>query len=170
MTAAVWQTMRVADVMQREVVTVSPGASLKEAAGLLLDHRISGLPVVDADGRVLGVFSATDVLFKEQRQPDVPGWLEWLLDPLDRGKMEARTVGEAMSAPAETIASQRAVADAAKLMLSEGINRLPVVDGGRLVGIVTRTDLVRAFVQTDAGPAHREHPSAWARPGEKRNR
>jgi CBS domain-containing protein len=145
--------MRVVDVMQREVVTVSPGASLKQAAELLVGHGISGLPVVDADGRVLGVFSETDLLFKEQGEPDRPTWRAWLVDPLllvDREKLAARTVGEAMTAPAQTIASRLPIAQAAKLMLGAGVNRLPVVDEGKLVGIVTRADLVRAFVRSDA--------------------
>src|SRR5919201_4445066 len=98
--------MRVADVMQRDVVTVLPGASLKEAAQLLVEHRISGLPVVDAGDHVLGVLSETDLLFKAQGEPAAPSWLAWLVDPLllvDREKLQARTVGEAMTAPARTI-------------------------------------------------------------------
>jgi CBS domain-containing protein len=145
--------MKVADVMQRKVLTVQPGASLKEAAKLLVEHGISGLPVVDVDGRVLGVFSETDLLYKEQGEPDTPTSLAWLIDPLliaDREKLAAHTVGEAMTAPAQTIASGRPVADAAKLMLGAGVNRLPVVDAGKLVGIVTRADLVRALVRSDA--------------------
>jgi CBS domain-containing protein len=145
--------MRVADVMQRDVVTVLPGASLKEAAELLVENRISGLPVVDAEGRVLGVFSETDLLFKEQGEPDAPSWLAWLVDPLrlvDREKLAAHRVGEAMTAPAQTISPRRSAAEAAKLMLGASVNRLPVVDGGKLVGIVSRADLVRAFVRSDA--------------------
>ena len=145
--------MRVADVMQHGVVTVQPGASLKEAAGLLVEHGISGLPVVDGDGRVLGVFSEADLLFKEQGDTEPPASLAWLIDSLpraDRQKLAARTVGEAMTAPARTIPSRRPAAEAAKPMLGAGVNRLPVVDAGRLVGIVTRADLVRAFVRPDA--------------------
>jgi CBS domain-containing protein len=145
--------MRVAEVMQRDVVTVLPGASLKEAAKLLVEHRISGLPVVDAEGHVLGVLSETDLLFKEQGDPDTPSWVAWLVDPfllVDRAKLAARTVGEAMTAPARTISPRRSAADAAKLMLGAGVNRLPVVDADRLVGIVSRADLVRAFVRSDA--------------------
>jgi signal-transduction protein with cAMP-binding, CBS, and nucleotidyltransferase domain len=123
--------MNVDDVMTRDVVTVLPGATLKEAARLLVEHRISGLPVTDRDGGVLGVVSEADVLSKEQGG-------------------SARLVGDAMTAPARTIVGSRSVTEAARLMTEEAINRLPVVEEGRLVGIVTRADLVRAFVRSDA--------------------
>jgi CBS domain-containing protein len=145
--------MRVAEVMQPDPVTVQPGASIKDAARLLVEHGISGLPVVDAEGRVVGVLSETDLLFKEKGEPDPPGWLERLLNPFllrEREKFEARTVGEAMTAPAETISPRSSVASAAKVMLGAGVTRLPVVRDGKLVGIVTRADLVRAFVRPDA--------------------
>jgi len=145
--------MKLEKVMTRDVVTVEPTASLKEAAELLVEHRISGLPVVDDRGNVVGVFTEADVLFKEQGKPDPPSWLAWFLDPLavsDRRKLEAHTVGEAMTTPAQTIGPDQPVATAAKIMLGAGVNRLPVVASGKLVGIVTRADLVRAFTRSDA--------------------
>jgi CBS domain-containing protein len=120
--------------MTREVITVLPGVPLKEAARLLLDRGISGLPVVDAAGDVLGVLSETDLLRTET----------------DGG---ARVVGEAMSTPVQTIEASRPLAEAARRMLLEHVNRLPVVEDGKLVGIVTRADLVRAFVRSDADVA-----------------
>jgi CBS domain-containing protein len=144
-------TVRVADVMTGEVVTVSPGASLKEAAELLVENRISGLPVVDNEGGVLGVVSEADVLAKEAQGLETH---ESLLSPdalpTGRTKLDARVAGEAMTSPAVTIEANRPIALAAKLMIEEGVNRLPVVEDGKLVGIVTRADLVRAFVRTDA--------------------
>lgn len=145
--------MRVVEIMRTHPVTVRPGASLKEAAALLVEHGISGLPVVDSEGRALGVVSETDLLFKETGEPDPPGYLTRLLDPFllrEREKFAARTVGEAMTAPAVTIAPRSSVATAAKTMLAGGVTRLPIVEDGKLVGIVTRTDLVRAFVRPDA--------------------
>jgi CBS domain-containing protein len=145
--------MKVQDVMSRRVLTVQPGETLKEAARLLTEHRISGLPVVDGDGRVLGVISEADLLVKERgREPRRGGPLAWLIDPLDvvdRLKLDAHVVGEAMTAPALTIEPGRPVAVAAELMIEKGINRLPVVKNGELVGIVTRADLVRAFARGD---------------------
>jgi CBS domain-containing protein len=138
--------------MTREVVTVPPGASLKRAAQLLVEHRISGLPVVDMEGHILGVVSEGDVLFKEGA-PVTPEPLAWLAGfdvEVDRTKLDARLVGEAMTAPALTIAAGEPVSRAARLMSERGVNRLPVVEDDLLVGIVTRADLVRAFARSDA--------------------
>lgn len=146
--------MRVKDLMTTDVLTVRPGTQLKDAARLLAEHRISGLPVVDEDGRVLGVLSEGDILYKEAGTSGKPGLFERLLSgpPADfELKLAARTVGEAMSAPAVTIGPTRPVTVAATTMIDEAVNRLPVVDDdNRLVGIVTRADLVRAFVRSDA--------------------
>jgi CBS domain-containing protein len=146
--------MKVKDVMSADVVSVPPGASLKEAARLMVERRISGLPVVDDAGGVLGVVSEGDLLVKERgASHDARGFLAWLIGAPDNGwsKLEARVVGEAMTTPAMTIGPERPVAAAATLMLDGDVHRLPVVDRDRrLVGIVTRADLVRAFARTDA--------------------
>jgi|tagenome__1003787_1003787.scaffolds.fasta_scaffold20501974_1 CBS domain-containing protein len=143
--------MKVSDVMTRDVITVPRSASLKEAASVLVQRDISGVPVVDG-GKVVGVFSERDLLFKEQGQPDGAHWLTWLTDPLavaDRPKLEARVVGEAMTSPAVTVDATADIPAAARLMLAAGVSRLPVLHDGYLAGIVTRADLVRAFVRTD---------------------
>ncbi len=144
--------MNVEDVMTTEVLTVRPEAMLKEAAGLLAARRISGLPVVDGDGRVLGVLSEGDILFKEsgsQEQSRLERWLTGMPASADL-KLTARTAGEAMSAPALTIGPRRPLAEAANRMIDGGVKRLPVIDDdGRLIGIVSRADLVRAFVRSD---------------------
>jgi CBS domain-containing protein len=144
--------MKVRDVMSKRVYTVTPDMPLKAAGTRMLEYGVSGLPVVDGES-VVGVISETDILFKERVAPDRKGVVDWLMhygeDP-PLAKLDARTVGEAMSTPAVTIASGRSVADAASLLLDLRIDRLPVVDGDRLVGIVTRADLVRAFTRDDA--------------------
>jgi CBS domain-containing protein len=141
----------VEDVMTRQVVTVPPGASLKEAARLLVEHRISGLPVVDNENHVLGVVSEADLLPKEAPGLQFRPSLALLTGRRKlESKLEARLVGEAMTSPAVTIEAHRPVSRAAKLMIGKGVNRLPVVDEAKLVGIVTRADLVRAFVRSDA--------------------
>lgn len=146
--------MNVKDVMTSDVVTVRPETSLKDVAAILTERRISGVPVVNASGKVVGVVSEGDILFKERGPSERTGLLAWFADPYDVAeqlKLAARTAGEAMTAPAKTIAPWRPVSSAAAEMLDEGVNRLPVVDDeGRLMGIVTRADLVRAFVRTDA--------------------
>jgi len=144
--------MLVRDVMTERVFTVTRDTSLKVAATRMIEYGVSGLPVVDGEEVVVGVVSETDVLFKERVAPDRKGVVDWLVhygeDP-PLAKLEARTAGEAMTTPAVTIASGRSVQDAATLMLDLSIDRLPVVDSGQLVGIVTRADLVRAFARSD---------------------
>jgi CBS domain-containing protein len=145
------EVMKVAEVMTENVFTVTPETPLKIVATRMLEYGISGMPVVNGD-RVLGVISETDILFKERIAPDRQGVVDWLVhygeDP-PQAKLEARTAGEAMTTPAVIIASGRPIADAAALMLDLSIDRLPVVDSGRLVGLVTRADLVRAFTRSD---------------------
>lgn len=147
--------LTVRDVMTRSVISVRRGTSLKEVAQLLIDQRISGVPVVDVDGAVLGVVSEADLLVKEQGADAIPH------RPLARflgesresraqlAKLGAVTAAEAMTAPAVTITSGRSIHEAAAIMTARHVNRLPVVDDGRLVGIVTRADLVRAYVRSD---------------------
>jgi CBS domain-containing protein len=142
--------MRVRDVMTTEVTTVAPDTDLRDVAALLVQKRISGVPVVEG-GRVLGVVSEGDILFKERPSTGLQrGVLAWLMDEGDLMlKIEATTAHLAMTSPPVTIGPERGVADAAALMLEERVSRLPVVEGSRLVGIVTRHDLVRAFARGD---------------------
>jgi CBS domain-containing protein len=144
--------MRVKEVMTTAVLTVRPDTTLKEAAALMAEHGISGLPVVDL-GRVVGVLSEGDILFKEMgpaaRRPFVDRLLS--LPPSEgEAKFSAATVGEAMTAPALTTSPRRPLTEVATTMAERGVKRLPVVDdAGNLVGIVTRADLVRAFIRSD---------------------
>lgn len=146
--------MKVRDLMTSVVITVRPETSLKKVGTILARCGISGVPVVDADGRVIGVVSEGDILFKERGPSQQKGRLARRSDTHAKGdelKVEAQTAAQAMTAPAKTIAPWRPVSAAAAQMLEEGVNRLPVVDDeSRLVGIVTRADLVRAFVRPDA--------------------
>jgi len=141
--------MKIDALMTTKVVTVTPETSLKDVARLLVENRISGVPVCDADGVVLGVVSEADILVKEE------GLVErgLLASVLEFGpgaqKINARTAGEAMSAPPITIAPGRPVSEGARLMVERGITRLPVVEDDRLAGIVTRADLVAAFTRSD---------------------
>lgn len=147
--------MTVRHAMTQSVIYVRPATPLKEVAQLLIDHRISGLPVVDDNGSVLGIVSEADFLVKEQgaeavrHRPLARILGESRESRAQLAKLAALTAGEAMTAPAVTIASHRRIADAAALMTARGVNRLPVVDDGRLAGIVTRADLVRAYVRSD---------------------
>ena len=146
--------MNVRELMTTDVVVAQPSTPLKAIAHLLVEHRIGGLPIVDDARRVVGVVSEADFLVKEAGERDRPGPLGWLLwgareEAVERHRIHAVTAGEAMTSPAVTIAADRPVRDAARMMTESGVNRLPVVEGDRLVGIVTRADLVRAFARTD---------------------
>lgn len=147
------QGMRVEKIMTRDVLTVTPMTPLRDVALLLSSHNISGVPVCGPDGEVIGVVSEADIVCREEGFPPNPGRMSsWLLRRLDGelDKIGALTAGQAMTAPALTLRPTQQVSDAARLMTRHRINRLPVVAEGRLVGIVSRADLVRAFHRTDA--------------------
>jgi CBS domain-containing protein len=146
--------MTIEELMTRDPVAVGPETPLKDVAAILLQNGISGVPVIGERLEVLGVVSEADIVAKETGKPgpDERRAFAWLLGGggVDERKLEARTAAEAMTTPAVTIEAGRKVPEAARLMTDNGIKRLPVVDAeGALVGIVTRTDLVRAFARSD---------------------
>lgn len=147
--------MHVRDLMTSDVVTVRADRPLKEVAQLLIERRISGVPVVDDDGQVVGIVSEADFLRKEAGDPAQrrrPG-LRWLVHDRhaeeDHHRVGAIRAGEAMTQPAITIEADRPLSEAARRMTEARIKRLPVVENGQLVGIITRTDVVRAYARTD---------------------
>lgn len=152
--------MRVDEVMTRQVIAVHPETPLKEVARLLVEHRIGGVPVVDEDNKVLGVVSESDFAIKERGGGHIPhARFGWLFDEAGRDAariVAARSAGEAMSAPVVTIEGPLAsVREAAITMVEHNINRLPVTEDGRLIGIVTRGDLVQVFAQPDSAIAEK---------------
>ncbi|MDF5755224.1 CBS domain-containing protein [Spongiactinospora sp. TRM90649] len=152
----------VRDVMTGEVATVTRDTSFHDAVAKLVETGVSGLPVVDADGRVSGVISETDLLCKEEYRERYFG--EYYSPPIrarlrhrlgsqrdSAGKAEAETVNDLMTAPAIVTTPDSPVVLAARLMDRHGVKRLPVVDAdGLLVGIVTRHDLIKVFLQDDS--------------------
>jgi CBS domain-containing protein len=148
--------MKVAEVMTRQVAAVRPETPLKDVAALMVSKGISGVPVVGDEGVVLGVVSEADFVIKERGPEAVHHRLlarlfgESRQTRAELAKIEAQTAGDAMTSPAITVAAHDTLRWAAEQMASRRINRLPVVDGGRLVGIVTRADVVRAYVRPDA--------------------
>jgi CBS domain-containing protein len=143
---------RVREVMTTEVATVGEGAPFKQIVRVLAKHRVSALPVLDADGRVVGVVSEADLLHKEEfpAAPPARGRRAPRRPPAARAKAAAATAGELMTAPAVTVGAEATVAEAARLLERHGIKRLPVVDdAGRLVGIASRADLLRVFLRAD---------------------
>jgi CBS domain-containing protein len=148
--------MKVADVMTRNVVSVRSDTPLKDVAAVMVGRGISGVPVVDEAGVVLGVVSEADFVIKERGTAGVRHRLlagifgESKRTQAELAKIEATTAGEAMTSPAISVDATDTLQWAAEQMAGRRINRLPVVENGVLVGIVTRADVVRAFVRTDA--------------------
>jgi CBS domain-containing protein len=142
--------VKVADVMTHAVVSVDPQTSLPDVAALLSEHGISGVLVRDDAGALLGVVSEADILLQAGGPSERAGLFEWLFDEwsaADLAKLKARTAGEAMTSPVRRISPDRSVEEAARRMLDGNVRRLAVVDDGRLVGIVSRADLVRGFAR-----------------------
>jgi CBS domain-containing protein len=148
-------SLLVRDIMTREVVTARPDMTTHAAARLMADHDVSGLPVVDEPGRLVGVVSDGDVIvYPRPRRARRPWWRRLLRDDDDTGLLQylrgARgiRVREVMTSPALAVRADLAVALAALIVSRRRIRRLPVVDGeGRLIGVVTRSDLVRAMAR-----------------------
>ncbi|MBZ4018747.1 CBS domain-containing protein [Streptomyces purpurogeneiscleroticus] len=144
----------VSHVMNRDVVTAEPGMVYKDITRLLAQHRISGVPVVDGDGKVLGVVSETDLLARqavqEDERPRRARRLSLGRARAVRTKSRATTAGDLMTKPATTAGPHQSVAEAARVMARHHCNRLPVIDAeGRLMGIVTRGDLLGVFLRSD---------------------
>jgi CBS domain-containing protein len=141
------------DLMTTQVVTVGPATPFKEIVGLLADHRVSAVPVVDDDRHVLGIVSEADLLLKEEfPDPDQNIPLFWTKRRrLERQKAAGATARDLMSSLAVVSTTPEAtVAEAARQMHAAGVKRLPVLnEGGRLVGIVSRADLLKVFNRSD---------------------
>jgi CBS domain-containing protein len=159
----------VREVMTDQVVSVPPAMPIKDVARILVDRRISGLPVVAEDGSVIGVVTEGDLLVKEHdlssvhRRPLARIFGESREMRQLRAKAEALTAGEAMSSPAITIRPDSPIHEAASVMIERKVNRLPVVDEhGKLLGIVARADVVRTLVRADAELAEDvRHEALW---------
>lgn len=117
--------MTAKDIMTTEVVTVSPDTPVEELAKLLSEHKISGVPVVDAEGNVVGIATEADIIAKGKE-----------------GKVEDIMTREVVSVTEDT-----PVEEIARILSDKGIKRVPVLREGKLVGIVSRADIVRAFAQ-----------------------
>jgi CBS domain-containing protein len=142
---------RVDDLMTQNPVAVDPDAGFKEMVELMGRHRISALPVVNAQGRVVGVVSEADLLVKEERE-DLPP--PHFFDTPARRQFRRKALGEraqdVMNSPAITATPDMTVVEAAGIMHRRRIKRLPVVDPlGRLVGILSRADVLKVFMRTD---------------------
>jgi CBS domain-containing protein len=137
--------------MVQNVITIGPNATVGEVADLLVTHRISALPVVDAGGKVVGIISEGDLVRRaeagtERRRSH---WLEWMMPgqtlAAEFVKSHARKVSDVMTRRVISVTSDVPLSEVATTLEKNGIKRVPVVDNGKLVGIVSRANLVQAL-------------------------
>ncbi|MEW6182062.1 MAG: CBS domain-containing protein [Bacillota bacterium] len=150
------KTLMARDLMTTNIITVNPDDDVEKAARLLLDHHISGLPVVDGKGNVVGIISEADLVLQtsEIKGPAYTlfmGGIIYLENPKrfeeDLKRMAAQKVGDLMSRNVYTVGPDDPSEKAAAVMVEKSVNRVPVIDeDGRLVGIITRQDLIRASI------------------------
>ena len=150
--------MRVREIMSHPVITVPPSLPVKHIAAILVEKRISGVPVVDENDCLLGIVTEADlVIADEQGDLHIPHYIELFggvvfLEPLRRfeGRLKkalASTVADLMTEDPVTIEPDASVAEAGRLIVRRGHNRIPVVEHGRLVGVVTRVDVLEALTR-----------------------
>jgi len=143
------------DIMTREVITISPDTEIAHAAKLLLTNRINGVPVIDDAGKLVGILCQSDLIIQQKNIP-IPS-LFTLLDgfisltsskKLDKEveKIAATKVADAMTPNPVTVNSDTGIEDVAALMVEKSYHTLPVVDAGKLVGIVGKEDVLRTLI------------------------
>lgn len=147
--------LKVKDIMTREVKTVSPETEITQAARLLLSERINGVPVVNKTGELVGILCQSDLIAQQKSIP-IPslftlldGYIPLnLLNRMDREveKIMAINVGNAMTPNPITVTSDTDIEKVAGLMVGKNYHTLPVVDGGKLVGIVGKEDVLRTLL------------------------
>lgn len=144
--------------MTVRVVTAYPGTPFKELARLMHEHAVSGLPVVDGDGRVVGIVTEADLLSAGEEREQPPSrrhrFLEWFIDPLRLAGIERRApdlrARDVMTRDVVNVTPETSVTEAIRTLLDAGVKRLPVTAGaGTLVGIVSRHDLLTPVLRPD---------------------
>ena len=144
--------MNAHDVMTRNVISIDPDSTVLQAARLMLQHRISGLPVIDKDGNLVGVLSEGDFLRRRETRTERKRsrWLEFLMGPgsiaSEYTHSHGNKVSEVMTTEVQTVDENAGLEDIVELMERHRIKRVPVMCGSEVVGIITRSNLMRAMV------------------------
>lgn len=144
--------MRAEDVMTRDVIAIDPDATVMEAARVMLEHHISGLPVIDKQGKLVGVLSEGDFLRRRETRTERRRgrWLEFLMGPgrlaAEYSHSHGRKVSEVMTTDVHTVNELAGLEDVVDIMERKRIKRVPVVCGEQVVGIITRSNLMQAMV------------------------
>jgi CBS domain-containing protein len=145
--------LTIKDVMTTRVYSVTRDASFRSMAAALREYRVSAFPVLDEDGKVIGVVSEADLLAKEALESEphgMPGMITGILRHKEYEKARGTTAGDLMTSPAVTVAPDDTLERAARLMYTRKVKRLPVIDAnGHLVGIIGRSDLLAVFDRPD---------------------
>lgn len=157
------------DIMTRQVVSVRPDASIVDAADLMLKHRISGLPVVSEQGKLIGIVTDRDLLRRRESgaEPARPRWLEFLVAPRRLSSeyelLQSRKVSDVMTPNPISIDEDATLDHAVRLMNQHRIKRIPVLRKDQLVGIIAREDIVAALARGKLSPATSEDVARLAR-------
>ena len=147
---------RVKDIMVKEVITIQKDASVEELSELLLKNKISGVPVIDSDGKLVGIATEGDLIIKDS-DLHFPQYFKLLdsiiyLESLNKFKKNLKKflgtkVEDVMTAKIRTVKEETPVSEAANMMIKYNINRVPVLDSkDEMVGIVTRADIVKSMI------------------------
>ena len=145
------------EIMTRDVTTVSPSASVREAAKLMVDRRLSGLPVATSDGRLVGMLTASDLLHRvETGTEKQSSWFaNFFADPDEMARRYAKAHGlkahEVMSRHVISVRDDASLSEVADILDRSRLKRVPVVRDGTLVGIISRSDLVRILSEASIG-------------------
>jgi CBS-domain-containing membrane protein len=149
---------KVKDIMTETVITVSPATEITQATKLLLENRVNGLPVVDDDGKVVGILCQSDLIAQQKRLP-LPSFFTFLdgfipltsMKQLEKEvqKVAAVTVAQAMTPNPVTVTPDNNINSVAALMVDKSFHTLPVLENGRLVGVVGKSDVLKTLAVTD---------------------
>ena len=145
--------MKAADIMTRRLVTIDPDSSIAEAANRMIENRISGMPVLDAQGRLVGLISEGDLLHRSEMGTDQrqrrSWWLRLISGPTgaadDYVKSHSRNVGDVMTRSVVSVSPDASLGEVVRVLERHRIKRVPVLDNGKLVGIVSRANLLQAL-------------------------
>ncbi|MGI9426048.1 MAG: CBS domain-containing protein [Hyphomicrobiaceae bacterium] len=148
--------MEASDVMTSNVITVAPDTTVRQVARIMAEKHISGLPVVSSDGAVLGMVSESDLLRRSElgTESDVETSHSWLPEPEEAARRFAKSHGrrahDIMSRPVVSVADDVELRDVAEVLERHKIKRVPVIKDGHIIGLIARSDLIRAFSKVPA--------------------
>ena len=147
--------LKVKNIMTREIITVSPETEIVHAIKLLLENRINGVPVTDETGKLVGILCQSDLIAQQKKLP-IPSFFTILdgLIPMTSmkqiekqvQKITAATVAQAMTKNPVTVQPDTSIEEVAALMVDNNFHTIPVMDGGKLVGILGKEDILRTLI------------------------